>query len=135
MKPLSIFTFCLFIALHGISQGKTPTVIDTSLEKTFVKVEIESSFPGGTPGWATFLNENLHYPKAAVKKNIEGTVVVQFIVDREGNVTDIQSISGPDELRAEAERVMKKSPKWIPAQQFGRKVKSYKKQPITFRLQ
>ncbi|MBV4357395.1 energy transducer TonB [Pinibacter aurantiacus] len=134
MKPLSIFTFCVLMALNGFSQEK-PQTIDTSLEKTFVKVEIESSFPGGVAGWAAYLNENLHYPKAAIKKNIQGTVVVQFIVDKEGNITDIAAIAGPDELRAEAERVMKKSPKWIPAQQSGRKVKSYKKQPITFRLQ
>jgi len=133
MRPLSIFTFCLFMAMNGFSQVKQQPA-DTTLGKTFTKVEIESEFPGGPSAWAAFLNENLHYPKAAIKKNIEGKVVVQFIVDKEGNVTDIRALSGPDELREEAERVMKKSPNWIPAQQGGRLVKAYKKQPITFRL-
>jgi protein TonB len=60
--------------------------------------------------------------------------VVQFIVDKEGMVSDVQAISGPEELRKEAERVIKKSGKWTPAVQNGRQVKSYKKQPIVFQL-
>ena len=60
---------------------------------------------------------------------------MQFIVDKEGAVSDVEAISGPNELRAEAIRVIKKSGKWEPAVQNGRKVKSYKKQPITFRLE
>jgi len=134
MKPLSIISFCLLMALNGFSQTKTAPADTTDFDKYFTRVENESEFPGGLNAWAKFLNENLNYPRSAVKKNIEGTVVVQFIVDKEGNVTDIKAISGPEELRPEAERVMKKSPKWIPAQQGGRKVKSYKKQPIAFRL-
>ncbi|MDI3318793.1 energy transducer TonB [Pinibacter soli] len=133
MKSLTIFAFCLFMVFNGSAQEKKE-LADTTIEKYFTKVEVESEFPGGVSSWAKFLNENLNYPRAAVKKNIEGTVVVQFIVDKEGNVTDIKAISGPDELKPEAERVMRKSPKWTPAQQSGRKVKSYKRQPITFRL-
>jgi protein TonB len=50
-------------------------------------------------------------------------------------VSDVEAIQGPNELRGEAIRVIKKSGKWEPAVQNGRKVKSYKKQPITFRLE
>ena len=60
---------------------------------------------------------------------IQGAVVVQFIVDKGGMVSDVEAISGPQELRDEAVRVIKKSGKWTPAVQNGRQVKSYKKQP------
>ena len=70
-----------------------------------------------------------------MNNEIQGTVVVQFIVDKEGNVSDVEAISGPNELREEAVRVIKKSGKWTPAIQNGRQVKSYKKQPIKFRLE
>jgi protein TonB len=106
-------------------------------DKTFTKVEIESDFPGGTAAWLRYLNKNLRYPDDAVNNEIQGTVVVQFIVDKEGNVSDVQAIAGPDNggLREEAVRVIKKSGKWTPAIQNGRQVKSYKKQPIVFRLE
>jgi protein TonB len=103
-------------------------------ERTFVSVQIESQYPGGTDKWHYFLNRNLRYPDEAVEKEIQGTVVVQFIVDKEGVVSEVQAISGPEELQAEAVRVIKKSGKWVPAEQNGRKVKSYKKQPIKFQL-
>jgi periplasmic protein TonB len=99
-----------------------------------LKVEIESEYPGGMSAWQRFLNRNLRYPQEAIDQNVEGYVTVQFIVDKEGNVSDVEAVSGPAELRAEAVRVIKKSGKWTPAIQNGRKVKSYKKQPIGFRL-
>ena len=62
--------------------------------------------------------------------------MVKFIVDKEGNVSDVEAISGPDTggLREEAVRVIKKSGKWTPAVQNGRFVKSYKRQPVSFKL-
>jgi len=60
---------------------------------------------------------------------------VQFIVDKQGVVSDVEAISGPNELREEAVRVIKKSGQWTPAVQNGRQVKSYKKQPIIFQFQ
>ena len=116
---------------------EAPKKDDEDYDKTFTKVEIESEFPGGAAAWLRYLNKNLRYPDDAVNNEIQGTVVVQFIVDKEGNVSDVQAISGPDNggLRDEAVRVIKKSGKWTPAVQNGRQVKSYKKQPIVFRLE
>jgi len=99
-----------------------------------VFVQIESEYPGGIAAWQRFLNKNLRYPQEAIDQNVEGYITVQFIVDKEGNVSEVEAVSGPQELRAEAVRVIKKSGKWTPAIQNGRKVKSYKKQPIGFRL-
>lgn len=98
-------------------------------DKVFQKVEIESEYPGGRVAWQRFLNRNLRPNSEA-----EGAVNVQFIVDKEGNVTNVEAISGPDELRTEAVRVIRKSGKWTPAIQNGRQVTSLKKQPIIFRL-
>jgi protein TonB len=116
---------------------EAPKKDDEDYDKTFTKVEIESAFPGGDQAWLRYLNKNLRYPDDAVNNEIQGTVVVQFIVDKEGNVSDVQAISGPDQggLREEAVRVIKKSGKWTPAIQNGRQVKSYKKQPIVFKLE
>ncbi|HJU45166.1 MAG TPA: TonB family protein [Chitinophagaceae bacterium] len=111
-----------------------PTRVEEDWDKTFTKVEIESEYPGGQAAWARFLNKTFQYPSAASEAGIQGTIVVQFVVDKEGKVSDVQVISGPEELRAEALRVIKKSGKWIPAIQNGHQVKSYKKQPIVFKL-
>jgi periplasmic protein TonB len=115
----------------GIGKGiiEKPVKDEEDYNKVFTKVEIESEFPGGLPAWQRFLNRNLRPSDEA-----QGTVVVQFIVDKEGNVTNVEAVSGPDELRSEAVRVIKKSGKWTPAIQNGNPVRSYKKQPIIFRV-
>ncbi len=105
-------------------------------EEIFTKVEIESQYPGGAGAWMRYLNKMFRYPEEAQTNEKQGTVEVQFIVDQDGNVSNVEAISGPESggLREEAIRVIRKSGKWEPAQQNGRKVKSYKKQPIIFRL-
>ena len=67
---------------------------------------------------------------------IQGTVMVQFIVDKDGHISDVEAISGPEKggLKEEAVRVIKKSGQWTPAVQNGRYVKSYKRQPVTFQI-
>ena len=114
---------------------EAPRKEDEDWDKTFTKVEIESEYPGGAAAWQRYLNRSLRYPQEAIDNEVQGPVVVQFIVDKEGTVSDVEAISGPQELRAEAVRVIKKSGKWTPAVQNGRQVKSYKKQPIVFRLE
>lgn len=114
---------------------EAPKKDEEDYDKTFTKVEIESEFPGGTSAWMRYLNKSLRYPQDAIDNEIQGTIVVQFIVDKEGNVSDVEAVSGAPELRDEAVRVIKKSGKWTPAVQNGRQVKSYKKQPIVFRLE
>src|SRR5450631_1117561 len=108
---------------------------NTDYDKTFTKVEIESDYPGGTAAWQRYLQKNLQYPEEAQNAEVQGQVVVKFIVDKEGKVSDVEAISGPNELREEAMRVIRKSGAWTPAVQNGRKVKSYKSQPINFRLE
>ncbi|HWB92936.1 MAG TPA: TonB family protein [Puia sp.] len=104
--------------------------------RPFTKVEIESKYPGGPAAWLRFLNKNLNFPEEAIEQGLNGTVVVRFIVDKDGTVSDVEAISGPETggIREEVVRVIKKSGKWTPAVQNGRYVKSYKQQPVTFHL-
>src|SRR5579872_87658 len=111
--------FLLSLACH-LCQGQTqapaqPTGADTA----FTKVEYESNFPGGAAAWMQFLNQHFKYPKKAVKKNIQGKVVVQFIVGKDGSISDIKAISGPGELQQAAVDIIKQSPPWTPAFQNG----------------
>ncbi|HEV9036496.1 MAG TPA: TonB family protein [Puia sp.] len=121
-------------------QGKTGVVVAPKKQDDddgiFEKVEVESSYPGGVPAWIRYLQKNMHYPDQAVNNETQGTVMVKFIVDKDGNVSDVEAVAGPEQdgLREEAVRVIKKSGKWTPALQNGRYVKSYKQQPVTFKL-
>jgi protein TonB len=120
---------------EGKGVVEAPKKVEEDWDKTFTKVEIESEYPGGAAAWQRYLIKTLRYPQEAQDNEIQGTVVVQFIVDKAGVVSEVEAISGPKELRDEAVRVIKKSGQWTPAVQNGRQVKSYKKQPIQFRLE
>ena len=125
-----------FIPPQGASNGVIAGINELRKETDtiFRRVEIESAYPGGPKAWGRFLNKNFIYPQDAVNNEIEGVVIVEFVVDVNGELSDINAISGPEELTREAARVIKKSGKWNPAIQNGRKVKSYKKQPVSFKL-
>jgi protein TonB len=120
---------------EGKGVVEAPKKVEEDWDKTFTKVEIESEYPGGAAAWQRYLLKTLRFPQEAIDNEIQGTVVVQFIVDKAGAVSDVEAISGPKELRDEAVRVIKKSGQWTPAVQNGRQVKSYKKQPIQFKLE
>ncbi len=106
--------------------------------KVFDKVEIEAGFPGGDSKWRQYLERSLN-PNAPVDNGApEGTytTVIQFIVDKEGNISDVRPLTNHGYgMEEEAMRVIRKGPKWTPAIQNGRQVKAYRKQPITFQVQ
>jgi protein TonB len=137
MKKFSASIALLFCIFFCSAQTDTVKRINklTDRDKTYTKMVRESYFPGGQRAWLSFLQDNLEYPAKAKRKNIQGTVVVQFIVNTDGTISDISAISGPEELKQAAINVIKKSPNWIPAFQKGKNVKSYKKQPVGFALQ
>jgi protein TonB len=99
------------------------------------KVEVEAEFPGGARAWEQFLRRNLH-PDVPVDNNAAPgryTVYLQFIVDKEGKVSDIKALTAHGfGMEEEAIRVLRKATTWHPANQNGRAVKAYRKQPITF---
>ena len=120
-----------------------PLVVDSTLgENTiFTKVDVEAGFPGGQPGWVQYLQKNLRIARIADeikfprgKKEFKQTVIVRFIVNKEGYISDVAAENNDADplCIAEAIRVIRVSPNWIPAQQNGRKVNAYRRQPITF---
>ncbi|MCD2421960.1 M56 family metallopeptidase [Niabella pedocola] len=101
----------------------------------FTKVERDASFPGGPDAWKQFLQANLRFPEKNNAPAGTYTAIVQFIVDREGAISDIKVIADPGyNFGAEAKRVIQLSGKWNPALQNKRVVKAYRKQPITFNV-
>lgn len=93
-------------------------------------------FPGGIKGWTQFLRKDLRYPNQAITKNIQGVVRIQFIVDKEGNLSEYKILSSPDKsLSDEVLRLMKRSPKWVAAIQLNKPVIYRHIQAITFRLE
>ncbi|RYF88735.1 MAG: energy transducer TonB [Chitinophagaceae bacterium] len=106
--------------------------------KVFNKVEIEAGFPGGTGAWTKYLRNNLN-PNTPVDNGAsEGTytVVVRFIVSKDGSISDVVAETKHGYgMEAEAIKIIKKGPKWTPAQQNGRYVNAYRRQPITFVVQ
>ena len=108
---------------------------NTDDERVFEKVEIEASFPGGDNAWRRFLEQNLNAGVPAFKGAPAGayTVVVQFVVDREGRVSDIRALTTHGYgMEAEVIRLLRKAPRWNPAYQDGKNVRAYRKQPVTF---
>jgi len=101
--------------------------------RIFTKVEAESEFPGGAGAWNKYIRKNITYPEESLANKVMGDVVIQFIVDKEGYVTKVDIAKSAEYyLDKEALRLIASSPKWNPATQDGKKVKSYKKQPIFF---
>ncbi len=103
--------------------------------KVFEKVEVEASFKGGEGAWRKYLEKTLN-PNVPVDNGApEGTytVWVQFIVDKQGAISDVRALTNHGfGMEDEAVKVIKKGPPWNPAQQNGRYVKAFRKQPITF---
>ena len=102
----------------------------------FQVVEEMPQFPGGMGEAMKFLAKNMKYPVAAQQAKIEGRVIVQFVVEKDGSVSDVKVMRGVSpELDAEAIRVVSMMPKWIPGKQRGKAVAVKYTMPIMFRLQ
>lgn len=105
-------------------------------EKIFVAVEQPAEFPGGTAAMMKWLNNNIRYPEAAQQNDIQGKVVVNFVVEKDGSIAQVKIAKGVDkDLDREAVRVVKKMPRWQPGKNNGVPVRSYFNLPVTFRLQ
>ena len=98
-------------------------------------VDQQPSFPGGTNAFNTFIVSNLKYPVVAQENGIQGRVVVKFIVEKDGSISNVEVNQSVNlDLNNEAMRVIKNMPKWNPAKQNGTEVRAYYYVPVTFRL-
>ena len=103
--------------------------------KVFERTEIEASFPGGVEGWRKFLTSSLNpiVPVDSGAKEGKYTVILQFIVNKNGSISNIKALTNHKfGMEEECIRVMKLSPNWNPAIQNGHIVTAYRKQPFTF---
>lgn len=104
--------------------------------KIFTVVEQMPMFPGGYGALMGYLRDNIHYPTVAAENGVQGRVVVGFVVERDGSITDVNILRGVDpSLDREAMRVVKSMPKWTPGKQNGSAVRVKYQVPVSFRLQ
>ena len=106
-------------------------------DMVFTKTEIEAEYPGGQAAWADFLRKNLRMPDLSKYDIPTGTytAIVRFIVNKEGNVSDIAAETNVGYgMEQEVIRLIRFSKNWKPAMQNGRMVKAYRRQPVTFMI-
>ena len=106
-------------------------------EVVFKVVEQQAEFPGGPQAMFKYLSEHIKYPVICQENGIQGKVICQFTVNKDGSIVDIQVLrsSGHDALDKEAKRVIESMPKWAPGKQRGKPVRSRFTLPVTFKLQ
>lgn len=104
--------------------------------KIFTVVEQMPMYPGGDAALMGYLRDNIHYPTIAAENGVQGRVVVGFVVERDGSITDVNILRGVDpSLDREAMRVVKSMPRWNPGKQNGSAVRVKYQVPVSFRLQ
>ena len=104
--------------------------------KVFDVVEEMPSFPGGQGALMSFLNSNIKYPVVAQENGVQGRVIVGFVVERDGSITDVKIMRSVDpSLDREAQRVVRAMPRWKPGKQNGSAVRVKYTVPVVFRLQ
>lgn len=104
--------------------------------KIFTVVEQMPMYPGGDGALMGYLRDNIKYPTVAAENGVQGRVVVGFVVERDGSITDVKILRGVDpSLDREAMRVVKSMPRWNPGKQNGSAVRVKYQVPVSFRLQ
>ena len=104
--------------------------------KVYDIVEQMPSFPGGPAELMKWLGSHVQYPAIAQENGVQGRVIVAFVVEKDGSVTDVTVVRSVDpSLDKEAARVVRQMPKWIPGKQNGAAVRVKYNVPVTFKLQ
>lgn len=115
-----------------VEEKKTEPVED----KVFTSVEQMPQFPGGDVALLKYISDHIKYPTIAMENNVQGKVVVQFVVTRDGSIGEVKVARGKDpDLDKEAVRVVKTLPKFIPGKMNGQAVNVWYTLPINFKLQ
>ncbi|GHT31642.1 hypothetical protein FACS189434_01740 [Bacteroidia bacterium] len=131
------FIFCgLFANVAFATDSTAKEKITPSEERVLFFTDTMPQFPGGQEALYKFIAQNLRYPFYAAKNGIQGRVMLRFIVQKDGSITNIKVISSPDEsLSNEAVRVIMAMPNWIPGKLNGEPVDVYFTLPINYILQ
>ena len=117
-------------------EAKEVPADSTAKEEVFMVAEQMPEFPGGMKEMLKFLQENVKYPENAMKNNVQGRVIVQFVIEKDGTPTEFKVARSVDpDLDAEALRVLQTMPKWKPGMQRGEVVRVKFTVPVSFKLQ
>ncbi|WP_304318333.1 M56 family metallopeptidase [Phocaeicola plebeius] len=117
-------------------KAKEAPADSTAKEEVFMVAEQMPEYPGGMKEMLKFLQENVKYPENAMKNNVQGRVIVQFVVEKDGTLTEFKVARSVDpDLDAEALRVLQTMPKWKPGMQRGKIVRVKFTVPVSFKLQ
>ena len=122
---------------NGVVRGAIEHVLGIPEDTTIYNnvVEVMPSYPGDMTECYMFIARQMHYPEEAEEKGIEGRVLIRFVVEKDGRLTNFEVIESPDPLLSdEALRVLNQMPKWIPAKNKGKDVRCRYSMPILFRL-
>ena len=118
-----------------ITANAQKTVVSQTDQKVFDTVEQMPEYPGGMQAMIEFLQTNMKYPEDAAKQKVEGRVMVQFVVETDGSVSDVHVAKQVfPSLDAEAIRVVQAMPKWMPGKDKGKVVRVKYNLPIVFRM-
>ena len=125
--------------LNVVREHKDEIVVEEKKpepEKVFTAVEQMPQFPGGEGELMKYISNNIKYPAMAMENGVQGRVVVQFVVTKDGSVGEVKVVRGKDpDLDREAVRVVKSLPKFIPGKMNGQAVNVWYTLPINFKLQ
>ncbi|MDE6757462.1 MAG: energy transducer TonB [Muribaculaceae bacterium] len=116
-----------------IVEDKKPEPVE---DKVFTSAETMPQFPGGESALLKYISDHIKYPTIAMENNVQGRVVVQFVVKRDGSIGDVKVVRGKDpDLDKEAVRIVKTLPTFIPGRMNGQAVNVWYTLPINFKLQ
>jgi len=131
-KYLLLLVF--FVASIAVKAQTRPDTIIRD-KQVFTAVQFTPEFPGGEEALGKFLQANIRYPKADKKNNVQGKVYIQFVVERDGSLTDFMIIRAPTEaMGVEVQRVLSLSPNWKPGIQNDKPVRVQYTLPVNFSL-
>ena len=132
MKRLALLLSAIFLTNMAFCQEEKKVSVD---DEVFVVVEEQAEFPGGMEAMYAYIQKNLVYPEKAKEKGIEGRVFVQFVIEKDGSISNIlvkRAIGGGCEEAAV--EMIKNMPKWKPGKQRGKPVRFQFTLPIKFEL-
>lgn len=131
LATLSVLALLLMVNTNAMAQSKK-----IANDKVLEKAEVMPQFPGGDQAMMKFVSENVQYPEEAKEKEISGRVMVGFIVEKDGSISDVKVVKGiGGGCDEEAVRVVKAMPKWKPGKQDGKTVRVSYTMPFFFKMQ
>ena len=134
-KTISFFAVLLMVFVFTSNVNAQVDKSDKDSEKVYTVVDKEAEYPGGIEAMNRFLAQNIIYPTLAKQKNIHGKVLISFIIEKNGSISNIKVIKDIGEgCGEEGMRIVKLMPKWKPAQQKSEPVRQQFVLPISFQL-